>query len=162
MTPELSRPVAIDRMGETKIVTVEATPEECAAVASRLGLIAVVNLTCQFQLRRWGGATIQAHGQLRARLRQTCVVTTEAFDSDIDETFELRFVPAGTESEEIDLDAPDEIPYEGATIDLGEAATEQLALGLDPFPKKPGAALPDSTEDVSHHPFAALRGRGEG
>ena len=157
MTPELSRPFAIDRMGEASRLTVEANPAECAAIATRLGIVEVANLTCQFQLRRWEGATVQAHGQLRARVRQSCVITIEDFDTDIAEDFEIRFVPEGMESEEIDLDAPDEIPYAGASIDLGEATTEQLALCLDPFPKKPGAALPDATEDVSTHPFAALR-----
>ena len=99
---------------------------------------------------------MQTTGQLRARLRQCCVITMEDFDTEIAEDFEIRFVPEGMEAEEIDLDAPDEIPYAGATIDLGEAAVEQLALCLDPFPKKPGAALPEAADDVSAHPFAAL------
>ena len=157
MTPELSRPFAIDRMGEASRVTVEASASECAAIATRLAIVEVANLTCHFQLRRWEGATVQAHGQLRARVRQNCVITMDDFDTDVAEDFEIRFVPEGMESEEIDLDAPDEIPYAGASIDLGEATTEQLALCLDPFPKKPGAALPDAIEDVSTHPFASLR-----
>jgi hypothetical protein len=155
--PELSRPFAIERMGEASRVTVTASAVECEAVAARLGIVAVALLTCQFALRRWEGATVQAHGQLRAGVRQSCVVTMEDFDTDIAEDFEVRFVPEGMETEEIDLDAPDEIPYAGASIDLGEAAVEQLALCLDPFPKKPGAVLPEATDDVADHPFAGLR-----
>lgn len=162
MTPlELSRPFAIERMGEASRATVEATPAECQAVAARLGIVSVASLTCHYQLRRWEGATVQAHGQLRASVRQSCVITIEEFDTVVAEDFEIRFVPEGMESEDIDLDAPDEIPYAGASIDLGEATVEQLALCLDPFPKKPGAALPESADDVSDHPFAMLRRGGE-
>ena len=159
--PELSRLFAIERMGEASRVTVDATPAECEAVATRLGIVSVASLTCRYQLRRWEGSTIQAHGQLRASVRQSCVITIEEFDTTIAEDFEIRFVPEGTESEDIDLDAPDDIPYAGASIDLGEATTEQLALCLDPFPKKPGAALPASADNVSDHPFAALGRRSE-
>ncbi len=156
---ELSRPFAIDRMGEASSAGVEATQAECAAVAVRLAIVAVISLTCRFQLRRWEGATVQAHGQLRARVCQRCVVTGEDFESDIAEDFEVRFVPEGMQSEEIDIDAPDEIPYAGASIDVGEAAVEQLALCLHPFPKRPGAALPELSDDAGDHPFAALRQR---
>jgi uncharacterized metal-binding protein YceD (DUF177 family) len=156
MTPELSRPFAIDRMGEASRVTVEATATERDAVAKRLGAIAIAHLVCRFQLRRWEGATVQAEGTLQARVTQTCVVSSEAFDTDIAEDFDIRFVPEGMESDDIDLDAPDEIPYAGASIDLGEATTEQLALALDPFPKKPGAAIADDAQDPPEGPFAAL------
>jgi hypothetical protein len=83
-------------------------------------------------------------------------VSLDAFDADIAEIFSVRFVPAGTESDDLDLDAQDEIGYEGGLLDLGEAASEQLALALDPFPRKPGAELsPDATAEGSGA-FAAL------
>ncbi len=156
MTPELSRPFAIDRMGEASRVVVEANAEERAAIARRLGIVDVSALTCRFALRRWEGATVQAEGSLRARVTQVCVVSMESFDSDISEDFAVRFVPEGMETDEIDLDAPDEIPYAGAVIDLGEATTEQLALALDPFPRKPGAAIAREALADGDHPFAAL------
>jgi uncharacterized metal-binding protein YceD (DUF177 family) len=137
MTPELSRPFAIDRMGEATRVTVEATFAEREAVARRLGIV-------------------QADGALQARVTQTCVVSNEDFDTEIAEDFDIRFVPEGMESDDIDLDAPDEIPYAGATIDLGEATTEQLALALDPFPKKPGAAVAAGAQEPMPGPFAAV------
>ena len=34
------------------------------------------------------------------------------------------------------------MPYGGDSIDLGAALAEQLALALDPYPRKPGAKLP--------------------
>jgi uncharacterized metal-binding protein YceD (DUF177 family) len=156
MTPELTRPFPIDRMGEASRVTVEATAEERAAIAVRLGIVAVGALSCRFALRRWEGATVHAEGSLSASVTQLCVVSMEPFDSEIREDFAVRFVPEGMESDEIDLDAPDDIPYAGAMIDLGEAATEQLALALDPFPRRPGAEMAGEALADGDNPFAAL------
>jgi hypothetical protein len=41
-------------------------------------------------------------------------------------------------------------------LDLGEAAAEQLALALDPYPRKPDARLLGAAEDPPGFPFAAL------
>ena len=71
------------------------------------------------------------------------------------EAFTVHFVPDGTETEDCRLDAPDEIPYQGSAIDLGEAATEQLALALDPYPKQPGAEQA-AAGGRGQHAFAAL------
>ena len=68
----------------------------------------------------------------------------------------VRFVPEGREDPELDPDSDDEIPYSGVAIDLGEAAAEQLALMLDPYPRKPGADLPAAADDSQTSPFAAL------
>ncbi len=74
----------------------------------------------------------------------------------VQEAFSIQFVPAGTEAPDDDLEAPDQIPYAGGVIDLGEAAAEQLALALDPYPQKPDAEALEAEEDVVPHPFAAL------
>ena len=42
-------------------------------------------------------------------------------------------------------------------LDLGEAAAEQLALSLDPYPRAPGAELPEVATEAEANPFAALR-----
>jgi hypothetical protein len=43
-------------------------------------------------------------------------------------------------------------------IDLGEAVAQQLALALDPYPRAPGAALPEDlrAETGAESPFAVL------
>jgi hypothetical protein len=56
-------------------------------------------------------------------------------------------------------------PLFGDTVDLGALATEFLMLGIDPYPRKPGAVFEAQTaQDETDHPFAALarlrRGRG--
>ena len=65
-------------------------------------------------------------------------------------------MPDGTEAEDDDPEAPDDIPYGGGSIDLGEAAAEQLALALDPYPRRPGAVLAETTAAADRSPFAAL------
>ena len=87
---------------------------------------------------------------------QTCVVSLDAFAAPVSDHFVIRFVPAGRETDDIDPDSDDEIPYTDGVIDLGEAAAEQLALVLDPWPRKPDASLPEATPDEPASPFSAL------
>ena len=157
MTPEITRPYPRDRIGNGAMFVVEATAAERAALALRMGLPDVRSLHCDFDLHRPQAGRIVAKGRLRAQVTQNCVLSLESFDVEIDEVFEVCFVPSGTESDELDLERVDEVPYEGDTLDLGEAASEQLALALDPFPRKPGATVPEEgRDDEPKGPFAAL------
>jgi hypothetical protein len=145
MKPELRRPVPVAEIGPSGFDSlVEANPAECVALAGRLGVPAVLSLTCRFHLTRVAFDAIAAEGHLVAMVVRTCVVSLDDFETDVAEDFRVRFVPAGTERDEIDPEAEDEIPFTGGVIDLGEAAAEQLALALDPYPRKPGAELPGS------------------
>jgi uncharacterized metal-binding protein YceD (DUF177 family) len=155
MTAEFSRIVQVARIRESTHRTVEANAAECDAVAARLSLNAVRYLRCGFDLCGAEAGVVLATGMLRARVTRTCVISLEPFETEVAEDFRVRFVPAGTESDDIDLEADDEIPYEDAALDLGEAAAEQLALALEPFPRKPGAELPEVSEQ-ENGPFAAL------
>jgi uncharacterized metal-binding protein YceD (DUF177 family) len=158
MTPEFHRPVSLDRIGPHGLdLTVEANQAECAALAARMNLPAVLAVSCAFHLIREGSDTVQARGVLRAMIMQTCVISLEDFDAPVQEVFQVRFVPSGEETEDIDPESDDEIPFEGNVIDLGEAAAEQLGLALDPYPRMPGVEMPVVDEDPEPHPFAALR-----
>jgi hypothetical protein len=163
MTPEFSRMLPVDRIGPAgHTTTIEATPTELADLAARLRLPAVTALTCRFRLHPPSGDTITAEGWLDAIVTQTCVVSLDDFTSPVSDHFTIRFVPAGTESPDIDPDSLDEIPYTHDQLDLGETATEQLALALDPWPRKPDATLSDTAAEDGPSPFAALgapRGR---
>ena len=155
--PELSRIIRLEHIGEGVIVDVEPNAAEREAIAQRLGIISVDALKCRFDLRRPLACTVHVTGRLRATVVQTCVVSVEPFETTVDEDFVVNFVPEGSEREELDLDAEDEIPYADGIIDLGEATTEQLALALDPFPRKPGATLPEEAAAIPDGPFAALQ-----
>jgi uncharacterized metal-binding protein YceD (DUF177 family) len=160
MTAELHRQIPADRVGAQGLdVTVEANAAECAALARRMLLPRVLALRCAFRLTRLTADCVLAQGHLLANVVQTCVVSLDDFAAEIDEHFRVRFVPAGQESDDPDPEADDEIGYLGGALDLGEAAAEQLALALDPYPRAPGAELPEIETDANEHPFAALRRR---
>lgn len=154
---ELERLFPLDRLGARPVeFVVEADEAERAALARRFAIPAVTALRCRFLLRRAAPGIVDAEGALEARTVQTSVVTLADFPQDVAESFQLRFVPAGQESDDLDPETPDEIPYEGTALDLGEAAAEQLALALDPYPREPGAAFPEEGSDPAPHPFGAL------
>lgn len=159
MRPELHRPFPIERLKGGGEQVVEATAAEREAIAARLHIPGVLALRCQFDLSRASpDGTIAARGLLQARVVQDCVVSLDAFEADVTEEFSVRFVPPGLQND--DPLSDDELVYEGGVIDLGEAAVEQLALALDPFPRRPGAVLPEAELDPEpKSPFAGLGSR---
>jgi uncharacterized metal-binding protein YceD (DUF177 family) len=157
MSPELHRPIAVDRVGQAGLsVTVEASTAECAALARRMNLPAILALKCDFRLDREVGGILLAHGHLIAEIVQTCVVSLDDFTATIEERFSVRCVPAGEETDDTDPETLDEIGYQDATLDLGEAAAEQLALALDPYPRAPDAVLPEIDDPGDARPFSGL------
>jgi len=89
------------------------------------------------------------------------VVTLEPLESDISEAVDLVFKPgveegAGAEMS-LDSDAPEIEPLIDGVIDLGAVATEFLILGIDPYPRRPGAVFkaPSAGEPFAG-PFAGL------
>jgi uncharacterized metal-binding protein YceD (DUF177 family) len=154
---ELTRLVALDRIGGAGFeIVVDARPEELEALARRLLIPAVNRLQCAFTLRRVAEGVIEAQGLLEAEVVQTCIVSAEPVTQPVSESFEVQFVPAGTEAPDDDLEAPDQIPYGGHALDVGEAAAEQLALALDPYPRKPGEEESAPEAEAEPSPFAAL------
>ncbi|RUN75840.1 DUF177 domain-containing protein [Sphingomonas sp. TF3] len=143
-TPEFSRLERIDTIGEgARSVSITADATERAALAERFGLLAVDRLEATFRVQR-DAAGVVARGEVRASVVQACSVTEEPLPVTVSEDVALRFVTeqeaAAEEEIELDLDALDTMPYDGAAIDLGEAAAETMALALDPFPRGPNAA----------------------
>lgn len=163
---EFARPARIDTIGEQgRSVSIAAEAEERTALAHRFGLVALDRLEADIEVRR-AGEIVHATGRVRARATQACVATGTPVEQVIDVPMTLRFVPdaqAPTQEEkELDSDDCDTIGYDGASVDLGEAAAETLYLALDPFPR---AADADAVlkaagvlgeEDAG--PFAALKG----
>ncbi|MBR0752592.1 DUF177 domain-containing protein [Bradyrhizobium jicamae] len=117
--------------------------------------------------RRDGRVTVT--GRVRARIGQTCVVTLDPIESEVDEEVDLVFAPPEQipemadlvdDAEEGDENTPDPPePIEGGFIDLGRVATDALFLGIDPYPRKPDAVFEQAVEapDPEDHPFAALK-----
>jgi uncharacterized metal-binding protein YceD (DUF177 family) len=160
MTQELHRPIPIARIGAAGLdVAVEASAEECAALARRMNLPDVLSLTCRFHLERDTADRMIASGHLVAQVVQTSVVSLDDFTATVDERFTVRCVREGEETDDPDPEALDEITYVDGVLDLGEAAAEQLALALDPYPRASGAELPEIEAELEAHPFDALAAR---
>lgn len=168
MDAEFSRPLAVGRIPAKGMETViEASAEECRRLVKRLGIVGLRNLSCRYRLKPGRDGEVLAEGWLTAHVTQECVVSLEAFEDVLAESFTVRCIPAENfrEDDEIDPFTVDEVPYERDTIDLGELATEELSLALDPYPHKPGSTIPqefvpseDGTpeETVRRQPFSAL------
>lgn len=125
----------------------EASPAERAALAEVLDLQAIDRLVAKLTLRRLSSGLIEVKGALESEVVQTCGVTLEPVPAKVAETFRLTFGDAQPEADlsEIDIDFEDSDPPEpilDGKIDLGALVAEQLSLGLDPYPRKEGAALP--------------------
>lgn len=160
---ELSRIVKLDRLPDQ--LTIDADEAERAALARRFGLPSIERLRAEIALTQAGDA-IGAAGRLEAAFHQRCAISDEPFANTLDEPLAIRFVPAlasTSEDEEIEFDAdePDEIEYDGASFDLGEAVAQSFGLALDPYATGPDAehvrreaGLAD--EDTPSGPFAAL------
>jgi uncharacterized metal-binding protein YceD (DUF177 family) len=121
----------------------EATSEECAALARRFGLVAVNSVVAKVTFEPDGPAVAVA-GTLTADVVQSCAVSGEDLPARITEPLTLRFVPAPDErAEEVELETEelDEIEMDDARFDLGEALAQTLALAIDPYAEGPGAEL---------------------
>lgn len=161
MKAELYRPLAVNKIGQAGLdVRVEASAAECSALAFRMRLPAILCMACDFHLERQAAGHVTARGRLSARVVQTCVISLEEFEAIVREDFTIRFVENGRESQEIDLESDDEVPFQNGVLDLGEAAAEQLALSLDPYPRLPEAAVPEQESEPAESEltqFAAPR-----
>ncbi len=110
-------------------------------------------------------------GAVHGEFTQVCIVSLEPFAAIVDEDVDVRFAPqtaaksAPMTTEETqafslgDEDEPD--PVIDGKIDLGALTAEFFALGLDPYPRKPGAVLDEerTNSEPTDSPFAALAQR---
>ena len=169
-----SRPIEVSQAEDKALrVKLTATEAECDALARQVDLPAISSLTAQFEVTTAGRGIFLVTGEVHARVTQICVVSLDPFESDMVQAVELSFASpqeveraeaAYAKRHEEDPDAaeipepPD--PIINGRIDLGAVAAEQLVLGLDPYPRKPGAEFPKELAQVGEiaevSPFAAL------
>ena len=159
-----SLPVRLDEVPETGLhLEREADATVRAGVATAAGVNEVPQLKAAFDVTRHGRDGLHVVGTVSASVRQTCVVTLDPVENEIAEPVDLVFVPAsalGPLTHEVNLGAeavePPEALIDGV-VDLGVVATEFLMLGIDPYPRKPGAVFePPHRADAGSRPFAAL------
>ena len=169
--PPFSRRVRVDALPADGLSqTIEASPDERAALAALNRLPAIASLTASFTVRRSGRGGARVTAKVHAEITQLCVVSLEPFAATVDEPVDVRFAPAATAAPRCGAgrrktsrwsrvggeDPPD--PIIDGKIDLGALAAEFFALGLDPYPRKPGVAFdpPGAAQDGEESPFAAL------
>src|SRR5262245_11599127 len=153
-----SVPVAVDEIPDTGLhVEIDAPESIRAHLAGLAGLRELGRLSGVFDLVRQG-ANVRVTGQVNARVGQTCVVTLEPIESEVQEFVDLKFAPSLVvehTSGVAEEDPPE--PLSDGKVDLGAIAIEFLLLGIDPYPRKPGAEFsPLKSDDGSVKPFAAL------
>ena len=149
----------------------EASAAERQAMADLAGLRDVLSAHAEFDVEPKSGGRVQVTGRVRARVGQTCVVTLDPIESEIDEEVDLTFAPEAETRRLEDLieegqddEDPQEVPdppeaIVNGIIDLGRIATDALFLAIDPYPRKPGVVFEAevTAPDPEDHPFAALK-----
>ena len=145
---------------------IDAPAATCAGVAALAEVREVSRLSASFDLTR-RGAGVHVVGRVTGKVGQTCVVSLEPIESEVDEAIDLTFAPqpAGTVAEPKSATRkrakPGEEPPEpmiDGIVDLGVIATEFLILGIDPYPRKAGVEFtPPKVAADAPHPFAALK-----
>lgn len=144
----------------------EADDATRGRIAKALGLDALLSLKAGLRVTAWLDG-VQIDGRWTAQVRQTCGVTLEPFDSELEGEIRLRALPQGSAAlggadeagGELDLDPegddpPDVLPDD--KIDLGAYVVEDLSLAIDPFPRKPGVAFEPPEQTGEPSPFAML------
>jgi hypothetical protein len=167
-------------------IVIDATEQERKAVARLLGILGLDQLHADLTASREGDR-IRVLGLVRAVASQACVVTLEPVIEELSEPVEVVFAPreeaealmrkAGLPDEDeidkldladidisaIDLDMlnnPDALPEPiiDGCIDFGQIAYDAVAVGLDPYPRKPGVVFePPPEPEGFGSPFAALK-----
>jgi len=166
MSDRFAHQLRLDQIRDGERLDLIADDAERAAVCRRLRLSSLDRLEAHAALTRTG-EVIRAEGRLVAALDQSCVVTGDPVAAHVDEPFRFVFMPepATGPDEEIELGESDcdTVFHDGASIDLGTAIADTLALSLDPYPRSAGAdaALKEAgvmTEEQAS-PFAVLAKR---
>ncbi|MCT8973046.1 YceD family protein [Microbaculum marinisediminis] len=147
-------------------VTIDATEDERAAIARYLDSPSVLSMSARLTVTHWRGRGLAVRGTVDARIVQTCVVSLEPFENPVHEDVESFFAPdvaprpeeETAEAAEIhDIDVE---PLVHDRVDVGALVSEYLALGLDPYPRKPGAIFRNKAgndeEEAKSGAFASL------
>lgn len=158
-----SDPIRLHQIGANLARRLEPDAETRARIARALDLKSLERFEAELELT----ATVSGwrlNGRVVADAVQACVLTLEPLPVHIDERFEVNLIEAkdaapASDEGEIDLELDDDSPdvVENGQIDLGQYAVEQLALCLDPYPRKEGAVFEQPPEPGEISPFGVLR-----
>jgi hypothetical protein len=165
-----SVPIVVAQIPDTGLHRdIEAGKAVRDRMAEVAGLRDIMSASASLDVTPKGGGRFQVAGRVQARIGQTCVVSLDPIENDIDEAIDLIFAPPEQipeladlvdDAAESDTEIPDPPePIENGVIDLGRVATDALFLGVNPYPRKPDVVFepPVVADDPEDHPFAALK-----
>jgi uncharacterized metal-binding protein YceD (DUF177 family) len=173
-TPAFTHMVKVGHISHNPFeLHLEAGDRERAELAKLWKVVSVDALSADLKIRRWKKDGIRIFGEIAGRVTQNCVVTLEPLENDIAEEIDQIFVPEGSALARIpandhgevivDPDGPD-LPetFVGDAIDVGAVVAEFAAMGIDPYPRKPGVAFSahieqPAEEDRKPSPFAVFK-----
>jgi len=154
-------PVRLEDVPETGLhFDLVADEHVRTGLAALAGVPEMPRLEAVIDVARYGNG-LRATGRVSATIGQTCIVTLEPMENQVDEAIDVIFAPSPTgdlahQNAAFEADEPPEVLADG-TADLGAVAAEFLLLGIDPYPRKPGAEFaPPAAESAGTTPFAAL------
>lgn len=140
--------------------------DDLAAFAAWIGVDGMSALDLDVHVRPYRGDGLAVEGKVSATVTQTCVVSLEPMENLIAEEVEATFRPEDklkvhlVQDEEdglsIDASVAADDPLIGNGIDAAAIAAEFLALGVDPYPRKPDAAFEPPPDGAEVSPFAGL------
>ncbi len=129
-------------------IKIEATEAERELIAAEFGLAGIQSLVGEYKLTG-RPERIKVVGTVNANVQPICVVSLEAFESHVKEDVSVIFADRDRCRNQNVTDESEDLPdpiTEGK-IDLGALTLEFLALGLDPYPRKPGISF-EQVKDV--------------
>jgi hypothetical protein len=178
MDGALSFPVNVKRLPQKGLnIKIEADGRERDALRDFHGLEEVKSFKADLQIVPWKKDGIRVRGRVGADIVQSCVVTLEPVDAEIDAEIDSLFVPQDSRLARLPLDdngelvisadGPD-IPetFSGDILDAGAIAEEFFELAIDPYPRKveTASAAPvdmtvgtGETDEKPVNPFASLK-----
>ena len=148
--------------------SISANPAECAALADRFDLVELRCLTASLVADLVPDSPLmRVTGSLHAEVVQRCVVTLDPVAARVEAPIDALFGPDTGQVQIADTaleEAMPPEPFDKDAIDLGELAAQQLALALDPYPRKSdadaevvcGLEHPAGTDEATNGPFSEL------
>lgn len=150
---------------EKKHYYLKANEEQKTALQTLFNVPKIEKLTFEFDVFL-NKDLIEINGNLTAKIRQICVVTTEEFQNELNEKIRLYFTEDealynsllkkedfSPEEEDVDL-------IQNGRIYFYDLIQEQFGLALDPFPKKTDDIFTYyelKADDVKENPFSVLK-----
>ena len=156
-----SESVRLNEIGKGLERRLEPDAAMRAKIARALDLASLDAFVAELSLKPADNAGYRLMGRVKASAVQTCGITLEPLPVEIDQRFSVDLAESveAPEDDEVEVSLDDDAPdlLEDGRIDLGQYAVEQLALQLDPFPRKPGAEFVQPEEPAEISPFAVLK-----